>query len=61
MKDGTMRKCPKCDARLSAQWLDHQLTGQERLFCPQHGEVGSLREPRAHDYRDDRPDPDAFE
>jgi hypothetical protein len=55
------RKCPKCGARLTAEQQDHQLSGQERLFCPQHGEVGTLRETTAHEYRDQRPDPDEFE
>jgi len=61
MNDTPARGCPKCGARLTAEQLDHRLTGQERLFCPKHGEVGSLQEQRAHDYRDHRPDPDEFE
>jgi hypothetical protein len=61
MSDHSARKCPKCGARLSAERLDHQLTGQERLFCPLHGEVGSLTKTRAHDYGDDHPDLDEFE
>jgi hypothetical protein len=61
MTDALLRKCPKCGARLRAERVDHQLTGQERLFCPQHGEVGRLRQTRPHDYRDHRPDPEEFE
>jgi uncharacterized C2H2 Zn-finger protein len=61
MEDAPANKCPRCGALLSAERLDHHLTGQERLFCPQHGQVGSLQKTRAHDYRDARPDPDEFE
>lgn len=44
------RTCPRCGARLTLERLDHHLIGQERLFCPKHGEVGSLAKPRAGDY-----------
>ncbi|HEX4160147.1 MAG TPA: hypothetical protein VHY79_16910 [Rhizomicrobium sp.] len=61
MNDAAVRKCPKCGAHLAAERLDHGLTGQERLFCPKHGEVGSLRQARAHDYPDHGPDPGEYE
>jgi len=61
MKDVQAYKCPKCGAHLSAERLDHHLTGQERLFCPQHGEIGSLRKTRRRDDWDHRPAPDEFE
>lgn len=56
-----VRTCPKCGARLSTERLDHQLSGQERLFCPQHGEVGSLQEMRARRHRDEEAETDDFE
>ncbi|HEY3637961.1 MAG TPA: hypothetical protein VGK90_07385 [Rhizomicrobium sp.] len=40
------RTCPRCGARLTIEQVDHQLTGHERLFCPLHGEMGSLNAPR---------------
>jgi hypothetical protein len=61
MNDTPARKCPKCGARLTAERLDHQLSGQERLFCPLHGEVGILGKTRAHEYRNQLPDHDEFE
>lgn len=60
-KEETARRCPKCGARLNAERVDHHLTGQERVFCPQHGEIGSLRTIRAHDYADDTAQPDEIE
>ncbi|HEX4079285.1 MAG TPA: hypothetical protein VHX61_10500 [Rhizomicrobium sp.] len=57
----TERRCPKCGTRLSVERLDHQLSGQERVFCPVHGEVGRLNPVRARDYPDARPDRDEFE
>ena len=60
-QDVPARKCPKCGAHLSAERLDHHLTGQERLFCPQHGDVGSLGQRRHRDRREDWSEPDEFE
>lgn len=59
--DTLTHRCPKCGARLSAERLDHHLTGQERLFCPEHGDVGSLGQMRNRNDREDWPEPDDFE
>jgi hypothetical protein len=44
------RRCPKCGARLTIERLDHHLTGHERMFCPRHGEIGTLQAMTARDY-----------
>lgn len=55
------RKCPRCGARLTVERIDHHLTGQERLFCPRHGEVASLRAPTARERGDAQPDAEEYE
>jgi hypothetical protein len=54
----SQRTCPKCGAQLTIERLDHHLTGQERMFCPKHGEIGSFRKPHEGNYPDAGADTD---
>ena len=50
MSDPTDRKCPKCGARLRVERVDHHLAGNEKLICPQHGNIGRLDDDRRSVY-----------
>lgn len=44
------RKCPRCGARLRVERVDHNLAGNEKLVCPQHGTVGHLNDDQSRVY-----------
>ena len=48
--------CPQCGAELSIKHEGVELKGDERLFCPVHGDVMNLQEARRIIFEQNRDD-----